>query len=47
LLGKLLPNSVRLSTDELNTLKKIAEQEGLTLPPALRAGFPQYAENRG
>ena len=39
--------SVRLSSDELNTLKKIAEQEGLTLPSALRQGFLDHAEHCG
>ena len=37
--------SVRLSADELETLKRIAEQEGLTLPSALRAGFLRHAEH--
>jgi hypothetical protein len=39
--------SVRLSPDELTTLKKVAEQEGLTLPSALRAGFLRHAEHCG
>ena len=37
--------SVRLSPDELTTLKKMAEQEGLTLPSALREGFLRHAKD--
>jgi hypothetical protein len=37
--------SVRLSADELNTLKRIAAQEGLTLPSAMREGFLRHAEH--
>jgi predicted DNA binding CopG/RHH family protein len=37
--------SVRLSADELSTLKRIAAQEGLTLPSALREGFLRHAEH--
>jgi hypothetical protein len=40
-------NSSRLSPGELTTLKKITEQQGLTLPSALRAGFLRHAEHCG
>jgi hypothetical protein len=34
---------VRLSPDELATLKTVAAREGLTLPAALREGFLRHA----
>ena len=34
---------VRLSPDELATLKTVAAREGLTLPGALRDGFLRHA----
>ena len=37
---------VRLSPEELATLKAVADQDGLTLPSALREGFLQHAAAR-
>jgi hypothetical protein len=34
---------VRLSPDELATVKAVAARDGLTLPAALRKGFLHYA----
>ena len=38
---------VRLSPDELATLKAEAARQGLTLPGALREGFLRYASGAG
>jgi hypothetical protein len=36
---------VRLSPEELSTLKAVAARDGLSLPSALREGFLRYAEH--
>jgi hypothetical protein len=38
---------VRLSPEELSTLKAIAAKKGLSLPSALRDGFLDHAEHCG
>jgi hypothetical protein len=38
---------VRLSPEELRTLKAVAARDGLSLPSALREGFLRHAEHCG
>ena len=38
---------VRLSPEELSTLKAVAARDGLSLPSALREGFLRHAEHCG
>jgi hypothetical protein len=38
---------VRLSPEELATLKAVAAREGLTLPSALREGFLRHVASAG
>ena len=38
-------SAVRLSPEELSTLKAVAARDGLSLPSALREGFLRYAEH--
>lgn len=38
---------VRLSPEELTTLRAVAARDGLSLPSALREGFLRHAEHCG